>query len=98
MQANLREADVLGRMGGEEFAIALPETSAEGAQTVAQRLLHAIRQCTVQYEDHEIHFTVSIGASVLQVGEQDSLQQALKRADEALYQAKRQGRDQACFA
>ena len=47
---------------------------------------------------HEIHFTVSIGASVLQVGEQDSLQQALKRADEALYQAKRQGRDQACFA
>lgn len=98
LQANLREADVLGRMGGEEFAIALPETSAEGAQTVAQRLLHAIRQCTVQYEDHEIHFTVSIGASVLQVGEQDSLQQALKRADEALYQAKRQGRNQACFA
>lgn len=98
LQANLREVDVLGRMGGEEFAIALPETSIEGAQTVAQRLLHAIRHSTVQYEDHEIRFTVSIGASVLQVGELDSLPQALKRADAALYQAKRQGRDQLCLA
>lgn len=98
LQANLREVDVLGRMGGEEFAIALPETSIEGAQTVAQRLLHAIRHSTVQYEDHEIRFSISIGASVLQVGALDSLPQALKRADAALYQAKRQGRDQLCLA
>ena len=90
--------DVLGRMGGEEFAIALPETSIGGAQTVAQRLLHAIRHSTVQYEDHEIRFSISIGASVLQVGALDSLPQALKRADAALYQAKRQGRDQLCLA
>jgi diguanylate cyclase (GGDEF)-like protein/PAS domain S-box-containing protein len=89
----LREVDIFGRMGGEEFAVALPSTAVEGAAMVAERLRAIIEQADVPIGDgRNIKFTVSIG--VAQATREDvSIEDALKRADEGLYTAKRSGRN-----
>lgn len=91
---NVRAGDIVGRLGGEEFGITLPETDAESAQEFARRLLDQIRQCRVSDGEHTLSFTVSIGLTSLDCGGDDSLEAALKRADRALYLAKERGRDQ----
>ncbi|NMF88109.1 diguanylate cyclase [Aromatoleum petrolei] len=91
---NVRAGDIVGRLGGEEFGITLPETDAEGAQEFARRLLGQIRQCRVSDGEHTLSFTVSIGLTSFDCAGDDSLEAALKRADRALYVAKERGRDQ----
>jgi two-component system, chemotaxis family, response regulator WspR len=88
----LRNVDLVGRIGGEEFAILFPETGKEAALDVCQRLLVRIRGARVTAEAKEINFTVSMGISevVLAGDEADAV---LKRADQALYRAKQGGRD-----
>lgn len=90
----LRTSDVLGRLGGEEFGILLPETDAAGAREVGERLLQAVRERRIEHEGHALHVTVSIGVTVLGTGE-DSFESAFLRADRALYEAKHGGRDRA---
>jgi len=92
---NLRSSDVLGRMGGEEFAILLSGNSLESAGQVAEQLRQKLEACQVMHDSEgkePVHFTVSIGVTRLQPGD-DSAMQAVERADAALYRAKGAGRN-----
>jgi diguanylate cyclase (GGDEF)-like protein len=91
-----REIDIVGRLGGEEFAALLPETNIEQAVEVAERLRTAIENAAVNLEDGSlIHFTVSIGVAGFGV-EDEKIETVLKRADTALYKAKNSGRNRVC--
>ena len=90
-QAVLRRADRLGRYGGEEFMVLLPETDLDAARSVAQRI-HAAAA-----SGHRLDCQLSIGVTTWH-GPQDTLDAMLARADKALYQAKAQGRNQTCTA
>lgn len=90
--AALRGNDIFGRFGGEEFTAILPEASSETAAEVAERLRQSIADLTVTFENRAIHVTVSIGVATL-TPEDTSVEDLLKRADDALYQAKDAGRN-----
>jgi diguanylate cyclase (GGDEF)-like protein len=87
-----RAVDLLGRIGGEEFAVVLPETGIDAGLLIAERVRAAVEQASfVFHHSAPISFTVSIGVSLLQAG--DSLDSLLARADDALYRAKHAGRN-----
>ncbi len=88
----LREADVLGRLGGEEFGILLPETSKEAAMDVAERLRLSVEQTSIPTSAGELNITVSIGVAIMDA-ESASVDALLKKADVALYKAKQTGRN-----
>ncbi len=89
----MRNTDIIGRIGGEEFAIALPNTGAEAAFTSAERLRIAIMEQKVEAEGIDVTFTASMGISELD-NENQTLEDLLKQADEALYTSKNNGRNQ----
>lgn len=91
-RANLREVDLLGRYGGEEFAILLPETDVQGAEQVAERLRHEIASAPVMTRRGPITVTVSLGVTGALNGSSE-LAVLLDRADTAMYAAKQAGRD-----
>lgn len=84
--------DVLGRVGGEEFAVILPETDLSGAWRVAERIRSAVEKLQVRHDGRTFGLTVSLGISLFRNGE-TSLEEAMKRADDALYKAKKNGRN-----
>ena len=87
-----RGSDIVGRLGGEEFAVLLPQTPVRAAQDVGRRILDACRRLIVQTPNGDVKFTCSIG--VTEATDADlALESVLERADTALYQAKRNGRD-----
>jgi diguanylate cyclase (GGDEF)-like protein/PAS domain S-box-containing protein len=88
----LRELDILGRLGGEEFGVLLPETDAGPAMEVAERLRRAIEQSPMTTGAGEMRITVSIGAATSK-GDAETVDTLLKRADVALYEAKQSGRN-----
>ena len=97
-QEILRSEDVFGRLGGEEFAILLPETGSRKAVDVADRLCLAVADSEVSLEGTPpIHFTTSIGAATL-APEDHGIDEVLDRADQALYKAKSAGRNQVVAA
>ena len=97
-RAELRENDLLARLGGEEFIVLLPDINLSEALCVAERLRLTFAVCNVPLENGEVvGFTVSIGVSQLG-GEFDSLDTLLQSADLALYQAKNSGRNRVCSA
>jgi diguanylate cyclase (GGDEF)-like protein len=89
---SIRAVDRVGRYGGEEFVVILPDTGAEGAMTAGQNLLHSIRQARLRTDDLTIGITVSIGVAEISMDD-ENLDNLLRRADRALYAAKRQGKD-----
>ncbi|GEO83048.1 diguanylate cyclase [Pararhodospirillum oryzae] len=91
--AATRESDVLGRLGGEEFGLLLPETNAQAARMVAEKIRAQVAATLVQAPGASFAMTVSIGVTTLAVSD-DSLAAALDRADRALYRAKESGRNQ----
>lgn len=94
LTAVARESDIAGRLGGEEFGVFLPETTIEDAKVLAGRVCAALRETPLVSGERTIRMTVSIGVAAL--APSDSIaEQALNRADAALYQAKNGGRDQA---
>lgn len=88
---SLRSADRAFRYGGEEFLVLVPETSREGAQTVAERIRERIEKAPISEGATRIHVTISIG------GAEASDDDVLVRADRALYWAKRKGRNRVRF-
>jgi diguanylate cyclase (GGDEF)-like protein len=92
-RAMMRRSDYLGRMGGEEFAILLPETNGEAARQLAERLRVELSQLRLPGDKDDVKFTVSIGVAHWR-SERDDLESLLRRADTALYEAKRRGRNQ----
>ncbi|MEI7843060.1 MAG: diguanylate cyclase [Gallionellaceae bacterium] len=97
-QQTLREIDVIGRMGGEEFAILLPVTALDKATEVAERLRLAIANAKVPLESGmPLQFTVSIGVATI-ISNDENIDVLLNRADKALYEAKNSGRNKVCVA
>ncbi|MGM9512924.1 diguanylate cyclase [Roseateles sp. DB2] len=94
IQSLCRSHDLCGRLGGEEFAILLPQSDLAGAAALAERLRVAVEGMADVRSDNgqEVRFTISLGASTLH-GQDDSLDALLQRADRALYQAKEAGRN-----
>lgn len=96
-QNELRATDVLGRLGGEEFAAILPHTGLADAFEAAEKLRRAIKRIRVESENVVIKVTASIGLATLGSEARD-LDTLLARADKALYDAKDQGRDRCVSA
>lgn len=88
----LRNVDLLGRVGGEEFAIVLPGSDLVDAQVVAERLRTSVADEPIRAGGQEIYSTVSGGIAMVEETDH-SVQDVLRRADRALYQAKNQGRN-----
>ncbi|MEK7258532.1 MAG: sensor domain-containing diguanylate cyclase [Pseudomonadota bacterium] len=95
-QRSVRECDTLARVGGEEFAVLMPETSQAEALLMAQRLCSSFEGRALATEPTAIGITISAGISEFRVGD-SSLQNIFTRADRALYEAKRLGRNRACL-
>lgn len=92
LHASLRDADFVARYGGEEFAILLPNQRIEDARNAALRIRAAVSELPpVQYEGQEISVTISCGLAHVQADEAPA--ELIKRADAALYAAKKGGRD-----
>ena len=87
----LRSMDALGRYGGEEFMVLMPNTRLKGAVDAANRMRLALARSQLQYQGRVIPLTASFGAAVL--GPHESLSELVRRADAAMYEAKRLGRN-----
>jgi len=90
--AQLRESDLLARIGGEEFVILLADIDPDGARSLAERLRQSVADLTISSEGAEIRWTVSVGVSTLTPADA-TIEDCLKRADQALYRAKATGRN-----
>ncbi len=91
---HLRKYDLLGRYGGDEFAICLPQTDQTTAQQVAQRLCDAIRDHPIQTAQGNFHYTISIGLAGYTGEGKVSADDIMTTADRALYRAKQGGKNQ----
>lgn len=89
---NIRDEDLLGRLGGEEFALVLPQTGPEAAYSLANRLREKVRGLRFDSPEGTFGVTISLGVSAPEDDDPDILN-SLDRADKALYRAKRLGRD-----
>ncbi len=93
LESNLRSVDLLGRLGGEEFAVVLPEAEEKAAWQTAERLRAAVESLQFPFEDGTVlRITTSVGISILSASG-ESLDSLLARADSALYEAKGEGRN-----
>lgn len=90
-----RPADLVARYGGEEFVVILPNTNQEGAIMVAERIRHAIKRLSIPHSGSEIsdRVTISLGIASLIPEVEMYPEMLVEQADQALYQAKNQGRD-----
>jgi diguanylate cyclase (GGDEF)-like protein len=88
----LRAVDVFARLGGEEFALLLPDTNEAGAEIISEKLRKALASASVQAGPDTFSLTASFGAAVVQSSDRDIVA-SLERADAALYSAKHSGRD-----
>ncbi|MBE0508092.1 MAG: diguanylate cyclase [Marinospirillum sp.] len=93
LQQHLRRDDLLGRYGGEEFLILLPDTEQNEALLVAERLRQAVETTTYLSNYQPLNITTSLGIALMGTETQISAEELISRADTALYQAKREGRN-----
>lgn len=94
LRAQLRRTDICGRYGGEEFAIVLPETDLAGARRFAERCREAVAESEVEIApDTSITLTISLGVASWQLASSEDAEGLLRRADDAVYVAKRNGRN-----
>ncbi|HQP10759.1 MAG TPA: GGDEF domain-containing protein [Candidatus Omnitrophota bacterium] len=92
---NIREIDIAGRYGGEEFCVILPDTDHEGAQFAAERVRKAVENATIKAYDASVKVTVSIGTSTFP-DDGKKTDELIDKADWALYRAKKMGRNRVC--
>lgn len=95
-----RADDFVARYGGEEFVAVMPNTDEYGALIIANRMLEGIENCGILHEKNDAanHVTVSIGVTTGRVNRTQSGEDYIKRADEMLYESKRNGRNRYTFA
>jgi diguanylate cyclase (GGDEF)-like protein len=92
VSSQIRAVDIFGRLGGEEFALLLPETPVEAAKEVAERIRLACQNMSTEVDSKKLEITVSAGLTVSQSSD-SSIDEILHRADQGLYQAKQLGRN-----
>ena len=92
MKKSLREIDIIGRYGGEEFSVILPDTAKDGAFIVGERLRKAVESAYMSAYDEEINVKISIGITTFP-DDADEMNQLIDRADQMLYKAKESGRN-----
>jgi two-component system cell cycle response regulator len=97
LRLSTRTSDTVGRYGGEEFALVLPETSKEQALVAAEKIRTIIAQTTIAAADRQIHVTVSAGIATLEAGNYPAIGDFARAAEAALAQAKAAGRNR-CYA
>jgi len=95
MKQHTRTIDHIGRIGGEEFAILMPNTHLDDAYQIADRLRDFISRYEMCFDHQTLHITVSIGITDLR-DKFETIESILQRADAALYNAKREGRNRVC--
>lgn len=93
----LREVDIFGRYGGEEFSVLLPETKIADARITAERLRYHTSHEPISTEFGLLSVTISLGIAIFE-GDTMGLDELLKHADQALYKAKESGRNRVCVA
>jgi diguanylate cyclase (GGDEF)-like protein len=91
LRASVRSGDMVSRWGGEEFLILLPETDLDGGWAAAEKLRHAFENFSLNIDDSNLSRTISIGVTAFV--DSDDEDEVVRRADEALYEAKRTGRN-----
>jgi diguanylate cyclase (GGDEF)-like protein/PAS domain S-box-containing protein len=98
LSANIRPYDFLGRHGGEEFIVCLPNTDREQAVIVAERMRRAVEALTIQVDtiDEKIKLTASFGVASPISGFEESIDSLIMQADSAMYKAKSTGRNRVC--
>ncbi|MED5619904.1 GGDEF domain-containing protein [Ideonella sp. BN130291] len=96
VKGSLRPIDVVARYGGEEFVVVLPGTPVDEAQQVLTRLQRSLSGSLFMHEEQPVFVTFSAGVTTYRLGER--IEEALERADEALYEAKRSGKNRTCIA
>ena len=103
LKKSLRGGDIIGRIGGEEFAVVLPKTNYETGKEALERLCHDVENNPCPYvsdegTNEELTYTVSIGFTNVSFNNEMSIDELLKKADEALYEAKEGGSNRAVYA
>ena len=89
-----RKSDIVCRYGGEEFVLLLPNTSLDGAKIVAQKIREEVENIIIKISaNKDLRFTISLGISLVDLKNESNIESALKRADDALYKAKENGRN-----
>jgi len=96
LQDQVRESDIVARYGGEEFGIILPETPLDDAIIVAEKIRKQVSKLQIYYEDKKLSITLSFGIVCFTPGQDISKSGLIKSADNALYEAKRTGRNKLC--
>lgn len=91
LRQQIRNCDLLCRLGGEEFAVILPETGLEGARIAAEKLRAAVAASKFRFKNSPVPVTISIGVAEFHAG--DTIEDVFERADRALYLAKNEGRN-----
>ncbi len=93
LMENVRQVDIVARYGGEEIVIALPETDSKQALVVAERIRSEVEKTKVEHDGTSVKVTVSIGLSVVPDDAIETVEDLLKASDDALYDAKKAGRN-----
>jgi diguanylate cyclase (GGDEF)-like protein len=95
LRGRARTSDVVGRWGGEEFLIVAPDTSATGAVSLAEDLRAAVSEAAIEIDGKAVTVTASVGVAAW---ERETVEELVARADQALYEAKKAGRDRVVSA
>ena len=98
VESVLRKDTYIGRYGGEEFLIVMPDTSHEQLLEVSERIRQAAAKTLIRHQQSTIQCTISVGALIIDASNVDGLSDPVTQADKALYQAKQQGRNQVVIA
>jgi len=96
IRSRKRKSDISARFGGEEFVILLPNTNIDGAKIVAENLRKSIEDAIVICDGTTVHYTISLGVSQIDLDANQNIEDGLKNADDALYEAKEAGRNRVC--
>ena len=89
----VRKSDLVGRIGGEEFALMLPDTELEGALQLVNKIQLLVKNTGVKFSDQNIQYTVSIGIAIYDQDKPIELEELIRRSDKALYRAKHAGKN-----
>ena len=92
-----RKSDIVCRYGGEEYIILLPDTELESSMKLAQTVRELVEKMVIIYDkDKELQVTISVGVSMVDIAVDDDIEIAINKADNALYEAKRSGKNKVC--